>query len=147
MREEQTEGTGRDQPIGADAPLENRPGVPMEAASALPAEPEPIARQPGDESHFRRVGLEELTPVYGTAQPPRGVSGKMRKMAYSIPEHSAMHWMTLLLADRVDVMEDYLTHGIGPGTLNALGRRVRNNPLPMLVLGAAAGFAVRRALR
>lgn len=145
MRDEHAEGTGQDQPIGADAPLENRPGVPMETASALPAEP--IARQPGGERHFRRVGLEELTPVYGTAQPPRGVSGKMRKMAYSIPEHSAMHWMTLLLADRVDVMEDYLAHGIGPGTLNALGRRVRNNPLPVLMLGAAAGFAVRRALR
>lgn len=147
MRDEQTEGTGRGQPVGVDQPLENRPGVPMAASTALPAEPEPIARQPRDERHFRRVGLEELTPVYGTAQPPRGVSGKMRQMAYSIPEHSAMHWMTLLLADRVDVMEDYMTSGIGPGTLNALGRRVRTNPLPALVLGAAAGFAVRRALR
>ena len=58
-----------------------------------------------------------------------------------------MHWMMLLAADRVDVLEDRLSHGAGPGTMDAIGRQVRSNPLPAILLGVAAGAAVRRAFR
>jgi hypothetical protein len=34
-----------------------------------------------------------------------GLSGLMRRMAYSTRETKMRHWMTLLLADRVDVLE------------------------------------------
>lgn len=134
---------------GVDQPVQRRPGVPMEAKPHLAegAAPGGPPRQATEDEHLRRVGLDELTPVYGTAQPPKGLSGVMRRAAYRIPEHSAMHWMMLLSADRVDVVEDRLTHGFGPDTLNAMGRRIRTNPLPALVLGALAGAAVRRALR
>lgn len=134
---------------GVDLPLENRPGVPMRADPHLlpgvqPGEP---ARQAADERHLRRKGLERLTPVYGTAQPPKGVSGVMRRAAYGIPEHSAMHWGMLLAADRVDILEDRLTHGIGPGTLDAMARRIRTNPLRALVFVAMAGVVLRKTLR
>jgi hypothetical protein len=134
---------------GVDLPLENRPGVPMRADPHLlphvqPGEP---PRQPPDETHFRRKGLDRLTPVYGTAQPPRGVSGTIRRMAYGIPEHSAIHWGMLLAADRVDILEDRLTHGLGPGTLDAMARRIRTNPLRALVLVAVAGVVLRKTLR
>jgi hypothetical protein len=43
--------------------------------------------------------------VFGTAQPARGVSGAIRRVAYRLPEHRAGRWALLLLADRVDVVE------------------------------------------
>lgn len=54
---------------------------------------------------FKRVGLKKLTPVFGTAQPPRGLSGLLRAGAYRIPETKAVHWAALLVADRIDVLE------------------------------------------
>ena len=88
-----------------DARQTHRPGVPMErspspAGEAHWKEPE---RQPERADLTHRVELDRLTPVFGTAQPPRGIAGRIRKLAYRIPEHKARHWMTLLLADRVEV--------------------------------------------
>ena len=90
---------------GADAAPENRPGVPMELeprprGGAHWKTPELQPRVPG---LTRRVELDDLTPVFGSAQPPRGLAGLMRHAAYRIPEHHTAHWAALLLADRVDV--------------------------------------------
>src|SRR5207253_7460861 len=46
-----------------------------------------------------------LTPVFGTACPPKGLSGLLRDYAYQYGEATNRHWMTLLLADRVDMVE------------------------------------------
>lgn len=120
---------------GIDARQENRPGVPMER-EPRPMDgvhwPEP-SRQMGTSPHLRRVGLEHLTPVYGTSLPPRGASGMIRRLAYSIPEHRARHWMLLLFADRVDTVE------------YALGRRARW--LPVIAAAGGGAWAMRRALR
>ena len=95
--------------LAVDADPANRPGVPMELESPRPVgsahwmEPE---RQADPGNVLKRKGLDELTPVFGTAVPPRGLSGLMRRAAYGIPEHFTSHWFALLLADRVDVMED-----------------------------------------
>lgn len=134
---------------GVDEPARNRPGIPMEAKNPPETGAHATAptRQQSAGKHFHRKGLDQLTPVYGTAQPPKGLSGTMRKLAYDIPEHSAIHWGILLAADRVDVLEDRLAHGFGPDTVNAIGRQVRNNPLPAVLLALAAGTAVRRVLR
>ena len=32
------------------------------------------------------VEIDHLTPVFGTAQPPRGLSGVLRRAAYGIPD-------------------------------------------------------------
>lgn len=48
---------------------------------------------------------ERGTPVVGPAQPLKGLSGRMRRVAYGIPEHHARHWLLLLVADRIDLME------------------------------------------
>ena len=91
---------------GADQSQENRPGVPMEAlppSGTLSAAP--IPHQIQRVRVLKRVGLEKLTPVFGSAQPPRGLSGLLRKAAYKIPESRASHWGLLLFADRVDVAE------------------------------------------
>jgi len=50
----------------------------------------------------------KLTPVFGNACPPRGLSGKIRDLAYSFSEGRLSHWTLLMLADRVDAAEEIL---------------------------------------
>ena len=99
-----------DEPVvGRDIPSSERPGVPMEYAPPHPLTPavrwnEPERMQPVP-GVTKRMELDRLTPVFSTALPPRGLSGAIRRMAYQIPESHARHWATLMLADRVDVLE------------------------------------------
>lgn len=101
-----------DRPIpGAAVDLEpsSRPGVPMERAPhPMAGARVPIRRQHSDVRVFKHKGRAGFPPVFGTAQPPRGLSGLLRKVAYGYPDHKARHWMILLLADRVDVWEHRL---------------------------------------
>jgi hypothetical protein len=46
-----------------------------------------------------------LTPVFGTSCPPKGLSGAIRRYAYTFSEGRLAHWLLLMGADRVDVME------------------------------------------
>jgi len=75
--------------------------APRPAGNAHWTRPEPMSR----ELQKLRPEPTELTPVYGTAVPPRGISGLIRKAAYKIPDHRPARWMMLLFADRVDVIE------------------------------------------
>lgn len=94
--------------FAVDAAPERRPGVPMERERPAPVgnahwlAPE---RQTDPGTVLKRTTLDALTPVFGTAVPPRGISGMMRRAAYRIPEHHTSHWLALLLADRVDALE------------------------------------------
>jgi hypothetical protein len=99
-----------DEPVvGRDLPRSERPGVPMEYEPPHPLTPmvrwnEPERMQPVP-GVTKRVELDRLTPVFSTALRPSGLSGVIRRIAYSIPESHAKHWATLMLADRVDVLE------------------------------------------
>ena len=94
--------------VGRDLAPYERPGVPMEheprplTAGVRWNEPERMSPVPWV---TKRMEIDRLTPVYSTALPPRGLSGVLRRLAYTIPESHARHWATLLLADRVDVLE------------------------------------------
>ncbi|WP_295121354.1 hypothetical protein [uncultured Chitinophaga sp.] len=46
-----------------------------------------------------------VTAVFGTGQPPEGLSGAMRRYAFRYSEGSFSHWLPLLLADRVQMVE------------------------------------------
>jgi hypothetical protein len=49
--------------------------------------------------------------------PPSGLSGVIRRFAFKYSENSYLHWLPLLLADRVNVVEglvDDLAHGHVP---------------------------------
>lgn len=92
---------------GVDENPEVRPGVPRESRPhRLPGahwmEPE---QQPATPQLVARLGLHRLTPVFSTALPPRGVSGVVRRIAHRIPDHRVSHWVLLMLADRVDVIQ------------------------------------------
>lgn len=92
---------------GADLDRSKRPAVPMEH---MPPRldnvhwdvPEAQARTVEVLHSIERPGI---TPVFGTACPPKGLSGKLRRAAFRHSEGRLRHWMMLLLADRVDVVE------------------------------------------
>ena len=67
-------------------------------------------RQPEKYPRERSMEHKFLTPVFGTACPPRGVSGALRRLAYKkFSEADAAHWLILIAADRVDSMGSSLT--------------------------------------
>jgi hypothetical protein len=99
---------------GADASLQDRPGVP-EAR-----EPAPLSHLPAGFPVQQTVGrpsvqsrYRPLTPVYSTAIPPRGLSGLIRRLAYRTPDYKARRWALLIVADQIDVIE----HNVVPTTI------------------------------
>jgi hypothetical protein len=93
---------------GADLNKEDRPSVPKLKFLETGAHWDFPERQPEKWPRERSVEHRFLTPVFGTAQPPRGLSGAMRKFAYRFSEGRTAHWMILLYADRVDAGEHHL---------------------------------------
>jgi hypothetical protein len=159
---------------GADLDPADRPSVPRErfdpdATGAHWRLPE---RQPEDGRRERSIEHGMLPPVFGTAQPLRGLSGRIRRLSYAkYSEGRAAHWLLLLGADRVDVVENAarslvsrrpdnpitqtgirseLTHG---GLRSRLGQKrtdVVHHPLdPVIVAGpwALAGYGAYRAAK
>lgn len=96
---------------GVDGDPRNRPGVPMLLKPEVRAGAhweEPERQPPPDFPVLKRASLDALTPTFGTAAPPRGLSGLLRRMAYDVPEHLVRHVLLLMMADRVDVLESRL---------------------------------------
>ncbi|MET0400776.1 MAG: hypothetical protein ABW123_00180 [Cystobacter sp.] len=96
---------------GADGDPKNRPGVPMILEPQVRGGAhwdEPERQQAPDVPVLKRESIDQLTPVFSTANPPRGLSGILRGVAYEIPEHHFKHVALLLVADRVDSMESRL---------------------------------------
>jgi len=72
-------------------------------------------RQPEKQPRERSIEHAFLTPVFGTAQPIRGLPGAIRTFSYArYGEGRVGHWLLLLLADRVDAWQSHL---ISLGTL------------------------------
>jgi hypothetical protein len=66
-------------------------------------------RQPGGEGRERSIEHAFLTPVFGTAQPLHGVSGRIRGVAYRrFSEGRLAHWLLLIAGDRVDAWGSHL---------------------------------------
>lgn len=46
-----------------------------------------------------------LSAVFGTPVPPSGISGAIRRYAFKYSESSYGHWLPLILADKINVIE------------------------------------------
>ncbi|GGF28412.1 hypothetical protein [Flavobacterium limi] len=57
---------------------------------------------------LQSVERPNITAVYGTARPPSGLSGMIRRLAYQYSESSYGRWLPLVLADRIQVAEGIL---------------------------------------
>jgi hypothetical protein len=83
--------------------------------------------------------------VFGTSTPPSGISGMLRRYAFRFSEGSSGHWLTLILADRVNVVEgiiDDLRHGHIPNIIaergwNAEWKYNRNGLIKKVAVTAA----------
>ncbi|MET0764822.1 MAG: alcohol dehydrogenase catalytic domain-containing protein [Blastococcus sp.] len=66
-------------------------------------------RQPEKWPRERSIEHKFLPPVFGTACPPTGLSGVIRRYSYAKDsEGHAAHWLLLMVADRVDAWENHL---------------------------------------
>jgi hypothetical protein len=101
---------------GSDLDLADRPSVPKlsrEAGAATGAHWEKPSQQPGGAGRERSIEHAHLTPVFGTAQPLRGLAGVVRRYAYRrYSEGRLAHWMLLVLGDRLDVATHRVTDAL-----------------------------------
>jgi hypothetical protein len=162
---------------GVDLDPKDRPSVPKERFDprGTGAHWDFPERQPQMWPRERSIEHKFVTPVFGTSCPPKGISGMIRKFAYrKYSEGRAAHWLLLLAADRVDVLESRIRsaatgrpdHPVtetgvqsefshhGPASRIGQNRTdVEHQPLDALIIAApwlAAGgviFAVARRVR
>jgi hypothetical protein len=105
---------------GIDADPENDPTYPMKHRTDAEQNgyswdrPE---QQPVEHEILRSIERPNVTAVHGTSQPPRGLSGMIRRAAYKFSESSYARWLPLIVADRVNVLEgivDDISRGTFP---------------------------------
>ena len=137
---------------GADLDRKNRPGVPMERTPPrLDGAPLSAPVQQAQKVEvFVSPERPAITPLFGTAAPPSGLSGMLRRLAYKMTENDVRHFMLLLLADRVNVVEGIgqdLAQGKVPNVLAEMGIKAEweHNQVGLVkkvaVAGAVAGAA------
>jgi hypothetical protein len=90
---------------GADMDPADRPSYPKEKFEDTGAHWDFPVRQRVNGDREKSTEHKFMTPVFGTAQPLRGVSGAIRRYAYTFSEGQTAHWLLLMAGDRVDVME------------------------------------------
>ena len=96
---------------GVDNDPDNDPTYPMRDRSREDKGgmnwPRPPQQQPRVEI-LRSVEHNRLPAVIGTSTPPRGLSGAIRRLAFRWSESQWAHWLLLIFADRVNVVEGNL---------------------------------------
>ena len=113
---------------GVDADPENDPAYPYRDRSKddhrLDRERPP---QQGSEVEILQSIEHVRTPaVYGTAVPPSGLSGVVRRGAFRWSESNWLHWLLLMGADRINVVEgvvEDLVRGRVPNIPGEMGIR------------------------
>ena len=91
---------------GVDADLEKRPYKPVHRPQAdTGAHWDKPQAQYQTVEILKSIERPDLTAVYGTVNPPKGLSGIIRRWAFKSSEGNFSHWLPLMLADRVDFIE------------------------------------------
>lgn len=139
---------------GVDADPENDPTYPIRDQSqdrGLTRDWDRPPVQRPDVEILQSIEHIRQPAVVGTSTPPRGVSGMMRRVAFRWSESNWIHWLMLMGADRVDVVEglvDDLAHARIPNIPAEMGIRseLRFNKVgfakKVAVVGLVSGIAV-----
>ena len=93
---------------GIDADPKNDPTYPIRDRSNDNHEGynwERSEQQPTTVEVLRSIERPTVSAVFGTSVPPSGLSGRIRRFAFKSSESEYGHWLPLLLADRVNVVE------------------------------------------
>jgi hypothetical protein len=112
---------------GMDADPENDPTYPMKHRNGADYERIHYERAPQQQQNIEVLHSIErpgITRVFGTSTPPSGLSGAVRRFAFKYSEATAAHWMSLILADRINVVEgviEDIRKGKVPNLVSELG--------------------------
>lgn len=93
---------------GIDADPENEPTYPMKHYTGddhkrIHYERPPL--QPVTTEILHSNERPNVTAAFGTSCPPSGLSGSIRRKAFEYSEGQWRHWLMLILADRVNMVE------------------------------------------
>ena len=103
---------------GIDADPENDPTYPIKKRNNGEHDGyswERPTQQPIDVEVLHSNERPNVSAAFGTATPPAGLSGMIRREAFKFSENSYGHWLPLMLADRVGIVEgvvDDLGHAV-----------------------------------
>ena len=138
---------------GVDADTENDPTYPMKTHAEGEHEgynwkrPE---QQQTDVEVLHSTERPNLAATFGTSQPPSGLSGVIRRAAFSASENSYAHWLPLMVADRVEMFEGLasdLARGHIPNIFGELGWKAEwKHNRRGLITKAAVGTGIAVAL-
>ena len=112
---------------GSDADPQNDPTYPLkrhtgtEHAGLTWTRPAP---QPVSVEILKSNERPTVSAVFGTSVPPSGLSGRIRRFAFGYSESSYGHWLPLMLADRVNMVEGIfhdIRHGRVPNVFAERG--------------------------
>lgn len=111
---------------GVDADPRNDPTYPLRDRSGDTSKTmnwKRPALQAASVEVLRSIEHNRRPAVFGVSSPPAGISGMIRRTAFTYSESDWRHWLMLLGADRVDMVE---------GILDDLGRgHIPNMPAEM----------------
>jgi hypothetical protein len=137
---------------GVDADPENDPTYPMKKRNNGEHAGYSWERPPQQPKTVEVLHSNErpnVSATFGTSTPPAGLSGVIRRYAFKYSENSYGHWLPLMLADRVNMVEgvlDDLARGHVPNVFGEMGWRAewRHNR-KSLVTRVAVGAALASA--
>lgn len=140
---------------GIDADPKNDPTYPIKQRNGNLTDPkgytwERPVLQPVDVEILHSKERPNISAVFGTSVPPSGLSGQIRRFAFRFSESEYGHWLPLLLADRVNVVEgiiDDFRQGRVPNILAEKGMSAdwkynRKGLLQQALIGAVVATAV-----
>ena len=106
-------------------------------------------QQQSDVEILHSTERPSITSVFGTTVPPAGFSGNIRRMAFKYSEGQWRHWLLLILADRINMVEgiiDDVSKGHFPNIIAERGwtaewKYNRKGLLKNVALGVAVASA------
>jgi hypothetical protein len=132
---------------GADADTRNDPTYPYRDRSKDDHSGEwerPTQQKPQVEL-LQSVEHKRLPAVFGTSSPPSCVSGSIRRLAFRWSESNWAHWLLLIAADRVNMVEG-LAEDLGRGHIPNIPKEMgvpaewRHNKTGLMKKLAVAGL-------
>jgi hypothetical protein len=142
---------------GIDADPENEPTYPMKHYTGddhkrLNWERPPL--QPETVEILQSIERPSPSAVFGTSTPPSGLSGQIRRWAFQYSEDSYLHWLPLVLADKINVVEgivDDIKKGHIPNIIEERGWKAewkynRQNLIKNVAIGVAVTFVAVKLL-
>lgn len=138
---------------GIDADPENEPTYPMKHYNGDDHKRlnyDRPSQQPETVEILHSNERPGVTAAFGTSSPPSGLSGKLRRHAFKYSEGRWNHWLTLLLADRVNMVEgiiDDLRKGHFPNIIAERGwtaewKYNRKNFIKNIAIGTGVAVAL-----